>query len=404
MATTKLYLDTRRLRADGTCPLTLGITHRGKTARYNLGITLLPSQWDARTGRVLNHPSKASLNAVIAGRKNSIDNLLLRMADDGELSGLSAVAIKERIVAQDAATTDNPSTTFEQRFRDYAASRSASTRTLYLCTMRRIEAFCPNLPDLRFEDITKQWLVRFEAFLALTAPSKNARNIHLRNIRAVFNSAIDDEITTAYPFRQFKIRAVPTRKRSLPVEDLRRLFAADVEPWQRPYLDLFKLIFMLIGINSVDLHRLTTITRDGRIEYERAKTHRLYSVKVEPEALEIINKYRGVKGLTIISDRYSDHHNFTQHINKALQSMGKVTRSGHGGKKSVKPMFPGLTTYWARHSWATIAASLDIPKETIAHALGHGSNTVTDIYIDFDQRKVDEANRRVIDWVLYGKR
>lgn len=46
-----------------------------------------------------------------------------------------------------------------------------------------------------------------------------------------------------------------------------------------------------------------------------------------------------------------------------------------------------LTTYWARHSWATIAASLDIPKETIAAALGHSNHTVTDIYIEFDYRK-----------------
>ena len=67
-------------------------------------------------------------------------------------------------------------------------------------------------------------------------------------------------------------------------------------------------------------------------------------------------------------------------------------------------MFPHITTYWARHTWATIAASLDIPKETIAAGLGHGGNTVTDIYIDFDRRKVDEANRRVIDWVYYGIR
>jgi integrase len=79
-------------------------------------------------------------------------------------------------------------------------------------------------------------------------------------------------------------------------------------------------------------------------------------------------------------------------------------REGRGGKKIFKPLFPELTTYWARHTWATIAASLDIPKETIAAALGHGGNTVTDIYIDFDQRKVDDANRRVIDYVLYDKR
>ena len=81
-----------------------------------------------------------------------------------------------------------------------------------------------------------------------------------------------------------------------------------------------------------------------------------------------------------------------------------MERVGRVGRKLRKPLFPSLSSYWARHTWATIAASLDIPKETIAAALGHGGNTVTDIYIDFDRRKVDEANRRVLDWVLYGKK
>ena len=91
-------------------------------------------------------------------------------------------------------------------------------------------------------------------------------------------------------------------------------------------------------------------------------------------------------------------------MNKALKQMGPYERVGRGGKKIRHPLFPEITSYWARHSWATIAASLDIPKDTIAHALGHGGNTVTDIYIDFDQTKVDEANRKVLDWVLYGKK
>ena len=69
------------------------------------------------------------------------------------------------------------------------------------------------------------------------------------------------------------------------------------------------------------------------------------------------------------------------------------------------PAFKGLTTYWARHTWATIAAELDIPKETIAAALGHSiGNPVTSIYINFNTHKIDEANRRVLDYVLYYKR
>ena len=63
-----------------------------------------------------------------------------------------------------------------------------------------------------------------------------------------------------------------------------------------------------------------------------------------------------------------------------------------------------MTTYWARHSWATIARSLRVSKDDIALALGHGAKTVTDIYIDDDMTFIDEANRKVLDWVLYGKR
>lgn len=66
-------------------------------------------------------------------------------------------------------------------------------------------------------------------------------------------------------------------------------------------------------------------------------------------------------------------------------------------------MFPAITTYWARHTWASIAAQLDVPNETIAAALGHGfGNRITAIYIDFDSKKVDEANRKVLDYVLHG--
>ena len=63
---------------------------------------------------------------------------------------------------------------------------------------------------------------------------------------------------------------------------------------------------------------------------------------------------------------------------------------------------PELTSYYARHSWATIASKLGIQRDTIAKALGHGEKRVTDIYIDFDMSKVDEANRKVLDYIFYG--
>lgn len=401
MATTKLYLDTRAAKKGQPSPLKLAVVHKSSTALLKLNVSLLPNQWDKTACKVINHPQKNFLNTYLAQRKLEADTEILRLIASGDAKTMSATEIKNHLSGKDEKKDE--SVLFSTRFLKFAERKKASTKEIYMHTYGRIKAFDDKYMHLAFEDITKDWLHAFDEFLSKTSPSKNARNIHLRNIRAVFNDAIDDEITTYYPFRRFKIRPVPTAKRSLTIEQLRELFNYPVEDYAVRYLDMFKLIFFLIGINLVDLFALRQITNDGRIEYTRSKTGRKYSIKVEPEAMEIINKYRGKNNLVSISEDYKSHKDYMKRINTALQRIGD-TEIGKHGAKTFRPMFPQLTTYWARHTWATIAASLDIPKETIAAALGHGGNTVTDIYIDFDRKKIDEANRRVIDYVLYDKR
>lgn len=308
--------------------------------------------------------------------------------------------IKERILAEVINKPTKPKDCFVDIFKEFADTHNKTTKGMYYYTLHRIEQFDNTISTKSINDIGIPWLTRFESWLAQTN-SKNARNILLRNIRAVFNYALDCEYTTNYPFRRFKIRPEATRKRAMTVEQLRSLAVYPVEDYQVFYRDMFVLMFCLIGINVVDLYSLGGIV-DGRVEYRRAKTHRLYSIKVEPEAQAIIDKYHGTKNLLCIADRWTTHSQFGKQMNKALKRMGEMQRVGRGGKKVFEPIVPGLTTYWARHTWATIAARLDVPKETIAHALGHGNDTVTDIYIDFDKRKVDEANRKVLDFV-FGK-
>lgn len=292
--------------------------------------------------------------------------------------------------------------TFLSWFRQFSESKqNKGTRGVYEHTIRRMLDFDKSLDKRKFEDIDLKWLTDFEAFCAKTA-SKNARNIHLRNIRAVFNNAIDYEITSAYPFRRFKIRPEATRKRALTVDELRQFMNMKVEEYQQFYKDMFLLSFYLIGINAADLARLEKITSDGRIEYNRAKTHRKYSIKVEPEALELINKYRGTKVLLCIADRWTDHRNFLHQFNKALKNMGKVERVGRGGKKVRTPAFPELSSYWCRHTWATIAYNeCGISEDIIGQALGHASShTTTSIYINRSVKLIDQANRKVLDYVL----
>ena len=410
MANTRLFLDERRTKKGSKSVLKIAIAHQAQTAYISVKVKLLPNQWDSKKLKVVNHPNQMLLNAHISSVKQQVDTILLSLANEGRISSMSASEIKAYIevkIDPAKAKQEEESILFATRFLKFAESKKESTREVYMHTYSRMVAFTEEegmrLDALHFEDITKEWLMKFDVFLSRTSPSKNARNIHLRNIRAVFNEAIDDEITTFYPFRRFKIRPVATAKRNLKVEELRQLFNYPCEAHAAKYLDMFKLMFMLIGINSIDLAHLKEV-KDGRVEFHRSKTNRWYSIKVEPEALEIIKRYKGQNWLVDILDHWRNHKDYTLKLNSVLKRIGEVKRVGLGGKKIYKPLFPNISTYWARHSWATIAASLDIPKDTIAHALGHGNNTVTDIYIDFDQKKVDEANRRVLDWVFYNKR
>jgi site-specific recombinase XerD len=404
MATISFYLDMRVSGYDKPAPLKISIRHRNKATYIPTDINLLPEQWDAEKQKIVNHPRATLYNNKIAHRKLDVESEILTLAEEGALRFMKMAELRKAIMAKiDPAPSIDTSIYFISRFRRFADLKSNKrTKELYEATISRICAYDRRIEYRTFEDIDKGWLNGFDAFLAKTSPSVNARSIHLRNIRAVFNDAIDDEVTRAYPFRKFKIKREATAKRSLSVEELRALFVYPVEEHQIKYLEMFKLSFFLLGINIVDLCHLKRI-KSGRIEYKRAKTHRLYSVKVEHEALEILERYKGSKWLLNILDGYADYRQYARRLNEGLQSIGTV-EIGKQGKKNITPLHPELTTYWARHSWATIAASLDIPKETIAAALGHGGNSVTDIYINFDQSKVDEANRRVMDWVLYGKK
>ena len=412
MANTRFYLDVRGAKPDTAKVLKIAIAHKGQSVLISLSVKLLPNQWDKKKQRVINHNDQMLVNVYISNVKQQVDTMLLSLANEGRLGSMQPAEIKSYIEAQlnpekAEAKEDEKrkANLFATRFKKFADNKSGSTKRLYMETYKRLYEYAgERLEEMTFEEVTKEFILSFDAYMEPQSPSRNARNIHLRNIRAVFNEAIDDEITTAYPFRRLQIKNVPTRKRNLKVDDFRKFINFPCEEHAQKYLDMFKLMFMLLGINTIDLCNLKEIDNEGRINFYRAKTKRLYSIKVEPEALEIINKYRGEKWLLNILDRYADYKDYTKRLNRALKKIGPVKRVGLGGKKIYEPLFPEISTYWARHSWATIAASLDIPRDTIAHALGHGGNTVTDIFIDFDERKVDEANRRVLDWVLYGKK
>lgn len=280
---------------------------------------------------------------------------------------------------------------------DYAErSRTESSRQSVLLTEKKVRRFDSSARL----GVNASWLEDFDRWLEDGGCNVNGRGVHMRNLRAVVNWCIDNEWTENYPFRRFKIRKEETRKRSLKIDEVRRLRDWPVDGHQAMYRDLWMLSLYLCGANSVDL--LLHAPLDGnRYEGRRQKTGQRYDIIVTKEAAEIIERWKGKDYMLCPMDTNKSVKNFRRNWNDGLQNIGRDYRPHYGYRvKAEDAPFAGLTTYWARHTWATIAASLDIPKEVIARCLTHSwGQTVTDTYIDFDWKKVDDAVKKVVEFV-----
>lgn len=276
--------------------------------------------------------------------------------------------------------------------------RTISTQKAYELTARKVKAFDATAT---FDTINTDWLRRFEK-KCLETLSINATAIQLRNIRAVFNWAIDNEVTDKYPFRRFKVRHETVAIRNISAETLAEIRDYPVEPGLEMYRDLFMLSFYLCGINAGDLLKCKGLT-NGRMVYHRQKTGRLYDLPVYPEAQAIIDRWRGKDWLLCPLDTYNNYLNFLPHWNDGLRKIGKKEipppKRGKVAKTIWHPLVPDITTYTARYTFASIAAELDIPRETIALCLGHSWTDVTARYVAYDRKKIDAAVRKVIDYV-----
>ena len=277
-----------------------------------------------------------------------------------------------------------------------------STRILYELTHKKVVEFDAMAT---FSTIDEQWLEDFERHFKAQRMSVNSIAQQLRNIRAVFNFCRKRKYTQEYPFLTYRIKEEMVAPNSLTVDQLRTLRDYPCEAWQEIYRDLFMLSFYLGGVNAGDL-LLCRGLKNGRFVEKRQKTGELIDVPVCEEALQIIQKYKGKNYLLSVMDGYKDYHDFTSRWDRALKKIGTTEivpdKVGRRRKVVYHPLFPSITTYTARYTFASIAANdLEIPTETIGKCLAHSwsKNTVTARYISDDRRKVDQAFAKVIRYV-----
>jgi hypothetical protein len=247
-------------------------------------------------------------------------------------------------------------------------------------------------------------LEQFSHQLSVEGLKVNSISNYFRTLRAIYNKAIKQKVVerSLYPFYDLKIKSERTSKRAVLRQDLAKLEQLQFEEKTAECraLKCFLLSFYLIGVSFTDLAYLTKKSiQDGRVVYRRRKTHKNYSIILFPQAEAIINAFHqdGAKYLLpilpndIIEDSLAAKqliHQWIKTTNKYLKRLGKDVG-----------IEPALTTYVARHTFATTAKKLGYSNELIAEALGHEyGNRITNIYLDsFDKEVVDEMHGRVIE-------
>lgn len=243
---------------------------------------------------------------------------------------------------------------------------------------------------------------------------------YLADIQTLFNAACDkyndpDAETALISHRPFSSKKLQIEvkdapeKRDLSIEEIVKILKAENVPGQRMQLarDVLALSFYLAAMNTADLYGEDAELTFRRITYHRQKTasrrkdEALLSVKIEPESLPLIKKYRDPdkKRLFIFYKLYSDFRTFNNNINKGCKQLAQYLGIN-----------PELSSYYMRHSLATIGAEdCGISDEEIAMLLNHvcedndiktgKSLKITRGYIHRRFTKNDTNQRKILDFI-----
>lgn len=249
--------------------------------------------------------------------------------------------------------------------------------------------------------VTSRSMTLFADYLKKRGATKNTQSFYFRILRAVCNRAQEEGVAVlpGNLFDNVYTGKARTRKRALPIEDIRKIAAAEPKNRKEQLArDMFIFSFITRGMAPIDmaLLRKGNIV-DGRLAYRRHKTGRAITMEWITEMREIADRYvrDGSDYLfpLVSSDGAEGWRQFkrsSQMVNYHLRKLGK---------RLNMPMH--LTLYVARHSWATVAKSTGVPTALISEAMGHVSERMTQVYLgSIDVGRVDSANREIVD-LLY---
>lgn len=399
----RLKLNKDRRLNSGRYPLVFQIIHRRQRRLIYTGFKVMEESFNEIKQRVISNPKERfkkgelkSMNDKISAIKRSIDSMInfMTMTNETfsteELANLYHRKQYNRYVA-----------TFTEHLIDsYIATHKFGTAKNYRYTINTLRGFASG-EMLKFEDMDYQFLKNYIQYLQKRELKPNSIAFYTRNLRAIYNKAVEEGVLElpagGSPFDKIVTKMSNTVKRALPTDTIRAILKLDLSGQKELEFsrDLFMFSFYTRGMSFVDMVNLKRDNIENNvIYYFRAKTRTLIKVGITEQLQAIIDKYRSESCylLPCLSEKNTRQQNYTRYRtilawhNRCLKDIA-----------SMMGLNSSLTTYVARHSWATTAKEKGVSIAVISESLGHSTESITNVYLkSFDQNVLDEANENVV--------
>jgi len=394
MASIKVHLNTYRTTKNDMYPLVFQVIHQRKKKLIYSPYHLAKENFSETIGRAINYRKKKcnSLDEVNEYIQKVIDSIE-RSVSFLELQG-EDFSVSDIVALYKSNQENSLFITYTKKIVESLRQRGKNgTADAYQNTLNRVVSFLGKDKYITFENIDAKWLNRFKEHLQCDHLKENSMNFYMRNLRAIYNKALNEGLITTNqnPFQRMKLHGVKTIKRAVDNDTMKLISDADLSYDKQLSFsrDLFLFSYYSRGMSYVDMAYLKkSDIRNQTIFYYRSKTKQLLQIKVVEPLRLLIEKYDnpGEYILPILKSEQGDL--YTQYRRGLRQHNNNLKRL------TIELCLPcKITSYVARHTWATIAKRRGIAVSVISEGLGHSSEKMTYTYLAaLDPTTINDAN------------
>ena len=393
-----------RILSNGESPLMVKITKNGKRSLKSLGISLNPRYWDfAKNCPKKNCPNRTVLMQLISQTLLQYQGKVMEVKVKGEDVTASTI-ITENEVKSSKVTLEDFLTSHIQQLRD---NGKVGNSYAYLNLRTTLHNFYGKKLNFLFNTVDVAFCNKFEAWMRKNQFEDTTMHYYFRTLRATYNKAIEAKCADREksPFIEYKLSrfSTKTKKRALSKESVKKILKMDCSAMSekaRLAHDVFSFSYYCGGISLVDVANLTPDNIiDGRLIYERQKTHGMINLVMLDEAQTIIERYATYQNragylFPILDNR--KHITPMQKFNRIRKLCTQLNKELHKITAKLK-IKEDVTTYVARHSFATVLKKSGVNIGIISQALGHQDIKTTQIYLsELDNEQVDSAMKNLL--------